>query len=129
MQRNHSLWFRPRREKFGDKIKVSTVTNFIITLVLMTGCLCQITSIFKLYLKYPTNIFIETKFKSYCNSFPAITYCTNIGEQSGQSTDDTFWKNYLNKIIQNFFILSPDHQIVTHLYHKISETRYSQIYA
>ena len=122
MQRNQSLLFRSRREKLRDKIKVRPVTNFIITLVLITGCLLQITSIFNFYLRYPTNIFIETKFKSYNNSLPAITFCANIGEQSGHFTDDIFLKNHWNKIIQNVFILGPDHQIVTHLYHNISET-------
>ena len=126
MQGIQSISFRPKREKLGHKITVKTV-NLIIILVLITGCLWQIISIFDLYLRYPTNIFIETKFKSYYNSLPALTFCSNIGDHSGQSTDDIFGKNYSNKIIQDVFILSADQSSVIshrdgHLYDNISET-------
>ena len=63
----------------------------------------------------------------YYNSLPAITFCTNIGDQSGHFTDDIFGKNYSNEIIQDVFILGADQSAVIshrdgHLYDKISET-------
>ena len=60
--------------------KLNNLFNLFVILVLITGCLLQIISIFNLYLSYPTNIFIETKFQSYSKTLPAISFCTNIGK-------------------------------------------------
>ena len=109
MQRNQSFPFRPKRKNLGYKIGVWTSLNSIITLILMTGCLLQISSIFDLYLSYPKNIFIETKFKSNYKSFPALTFCTNIGEFSGQSTDDIFLDKNISEYVDNIYVLGPDY--------------------
>ena len=81
--------------------------NLTIILVLITGCLLQIISIFKLYLSYPTNIFIETKFQSYYKSLPAISFCTHIGDNSGQSTDHIFGHKNVSDYVMNMIIWAP----------------------
>ena len=102
MHRDQALSLNVRRQSLRNKMKLNSLINWTITSILIIGCLTQIISIFDLYLRYPTNIFIETKFKSYYRPLPAITFCTNIGKQSGQSTDQLFldykMSNYMSVI-------------------------------
>ena len=108
IHRNQVLSFGPGRKVRGNKLIVDRIVNLTVTLVLLTGCLLQITSIFKLYLRYPTNISIETKFKSYRKPLPAITLCVNIGDLSGQSTDQILRNNSFQDYVSGIIHLESD---------------------
>ena len=56
--------------------------------VLSLGCFWQIFNVCELYFKYPTNIFIETKFEPLSKPLPALTFCANIGNNSGNLSSE-----------------------------------------
>ena len=111
------LSLRPKRI---NKIIVNNIINLTVTLILLTGCLWQIITIFQLYLSYPTNIFIETKFKSYRKHLPAITLIVNIGDQSGVSTDEIFRNNSYQDYVNLMVHLESDMGL-NNLYENISQ--------
>ena len=108
IQRNRALIFRPMEIVRKNKTKINNLINLIVNLVLITGCLWQIIKLFQLYLRYPTNISIETKFKSYRKALPAITLCSNIGDQSRLSTDQIFRNNSFEDYLQAIFHIEAD---------------------
>ena len=100
-----------RRKTLRKKLKISTLINWTVNCILAIGFLWQIISLLNLYLSYPTNIFIETKFNSYRKSLPALTFCTNIGDQIG-TTDDIFLANNISDYILEIFILNHDNSMI-----------------
>ena len=76
--------------------------NGIVYLFLGFGCFYQILDICRLYYEYPTNIFIETNFNSVVNTFPAITFCTQL-KPSNDGLNSTFALNEASKRLKKLF--------------------------
>ena len=60
--------------KLSVASKVFVKYCFIFLLII--GCFWQILTISEFYFKYPTNVFIETKFDAIEKPLPAMSFCT-----------------------------------------------------
>lgn len=80
----------------------------VVVLCLNIGCFWQMVSICGLYLEYPTNIFIDTKFDVMEQILPAFTFCTNVGAQHrGRNTSSAlFDMHFVNKTVREISVSS-----------------------
>ena len=79
------------------------IVDILFYCVLSFGCFWQIFNVCDLYFKYPTNIFIDTKFEPLSKPLPALSFCCNIGVKLENNLSSEALEYYSTKFKHQMF--------------------------